>query len=459
MTRNDSKGDFPRASASPAALDSAAQPHTRGQSGSRGDDFRGNRSPGATAQPASRDQRGPSAFGGVPADRFRSRNQSDGRQQRPGNGGFQPDRGFDNRSGLNNFSDRRGDGRRDWNGSRNWDHDHGERHDWDRHDWDHRGPDRWHNDWHHDWHNDWHRGWDDRHYYRPYDHHHSHWNFDFVFAAPFGYGATYYDSGYSFGLGFGSSSFALSAGYGYGYYHPYRSYYYSDPLFISSGYCGSPLRYSLLCPTTYTYIDPYPTTTTYIYTQPSTTVVYADPYSSDYAAQPLDTVAPKADFHDYASPAMAGEVYVNNGFTPNPAAAAQTALPRTIGQPTVYKATSSQGAMAWSDSPAAIVNALSASQNPAQDSQRYLGRLLPGGWEATLENKRTTADGTELICRGTTATGTGTRPTILVRISRDASTIQPGQRLTVIGRLTELSLNDPDNAGGLLVLSEGDANW
>ncbi len=257
-----------------------------------------------------------------------------------------------------------------------------------------------------------------------------------------GWGSNY---GWSASIGFSSGYYSET------YYHPWHY----RPAYYSYGYCSSPLSYSLLYPTySYpVYLDPYPVTT-YVY--PSSTTVYAS--ASEYSAGSLldySSPAPQADYRAYASPAPVGNVYVNDGLTPKPAAAAGAGETG----PVVYRSTGDQGALAWSETPGGIVNHMLSSDTRQEDSQRFLGKVLAGGWEATFESQRATAEGAELVCRGATAAGTGVRPTIIVQVSRTVAGLEAGQRVSVIGRLTALSVSDPQYAGGMLVLSDGDVSW
>jgi len=143
--------------------------------------------------------------------------------------------------------------------------------------------------------------------------------------------------------------------------------------------------------------------------------------------------------------------------------AAITALPAAPAgdMATVYRSNSDHGPMAWSDTAASIVNSTlvaPADQRNAAAKQ-YLGKTPAGAWEVTFEGRQDVDGATELTCRGTTATSTGATPTVVVRVNHNVADLKLGQRLSVTGRLTELSVDDASNPGGMLVLENGEVSW
>ncbi len=117
--------------------------------------------------------------------------------------------------------------------------------------------------------------------------------------------------------------------------------------------------------------------------------------------------------------------------------------------------------MAWSDTAASIVNStlIAPADQRTAAAKQFLGKTPVGAWEVTFEGRQDIDGATELTCRGTTATNTGSAPTVVVRVSHNVADLKPGQRLSVTGRLTELSVDDASNPGGMLVLENGDVSW
>lgn len=128
---------------------------------------------------------------------------------------------------------------------------------------------------------------------------------------------------------------------------------------------------------------------------------------------------------------------------------------------TIYRASDYGGTLAWSDSPTAIVYAVtSASRDDRADAAgKFLGRSPAGAWEVTYEKWRRTALGPELTCRAALPNEAGWRATVLIRLKDSAidpvERLRAGQRLSISGFLTELSIDDPNHPGGLLILEEG----
>lgn len=323
---------------------------------------------------------------------------------------------------------------RDWDRGHDRDRDHDRGRDWrdrDRHDgrWDGRRD--------HDWrHRDWDRSrhWHGSHW--RHDRHHSwrhrdRWSISFSLAP-----SLYYSTWRPF-YGYGTSLYYTPSYWGSSYY----SYSYSDPLCYTTrySYYRSPLTYSL----SYPIYEPAYSSTTYIYTDDgSYSQGYADGLlSGTYRGQLLDYSSKAAvDYRAYATPSY------------EPAPAIDEAI-------VVYGASSARGTLAWSDTPISIVNDVLRSADRARVAQRYLGKSVQGAWEVTLDQARALDNGVELTCRGMADSGTGARPTIIVVVPRGVGDLVPGQRLSVTGRLMELSVNDPQHPGGMLVLEDGDVSW
>jgi len=357
-------------------------------------------------------------------------------EDRPQSGGRPPvGRDNDGRGGRDNdWRDHSGGGS-NGRGDRDWgDHRGGRDNDW-------RG-DRDRNHWHggHDRHES---HWGRRNSWRHHDH--SNWSIGFSFGPSYSYG---YWPSYSYSRPVLYSSYSYSPWYS-GW--STRYYSYSDPLCISYRpsssywwYYRRPLSYSLIYPvydtTTYvTYDTPvYTETATYLYgsTIPS--------YSSTTTILDYSAKLP-ADYRAYT--------------TQSQPAASTYSVPAAEEPVIVYQASRQSGEMVWSDTATSIVNSLLNSSERGGEAQRYLGKSIAGSWEVTLESARQTDTGMELTTRAMAAAGTGVRPTIVVNIRRVEAGLQPGQRLSITGRLSELTVNDPENAGGLLVLDDADVSW
>jgi hypothetical protein len=276
--------------------------------------------------------------------------------------------------------------------------------------------------------------------------HHDHFHSSFVFSTGFVFAPTlpWCGSrwGWGWGSGWGCSNFSVGFAFGDPWCYSYPSYsYYPSYYPRYSGYyssCYNPIGYSLEYPT---YAYAYPVYPTYAY---DTSPLYAD-YSVG------------TDYHSYSTQ---GQVYTTDGNMPSPAVA-RPAIPAGDDAVTVYRTTRDKGPMAWSDTATSIINALviaPADQRHATAKQ-FLGRTPVGAWEATFEGRQDFDGVTELTCRGTAVTATGGKPTIVVRVNRTLGAIEPGQRLSVTGRLTEVSVDDSSNPGGLLVLEDADVSW
>jgi hypothetical protein len=274
--------------------------------------------------------------------------------------------------------------------------------------------------------------------------HHDDHHADGTFHASIYFGYPYYYGGY-YGYGgycgwnwgwnwcwgwnwnwWGCGGYPYCGSYCYGYptYYPRYCGYY--------GYCYNPIGYSLVYPS-YAYPLDYGSTTINNY--------YADP-------QPTDGSAPGAmlpDYHSYSSQAQT----ITSPRLPSPPGE-DTA--------TVYRSTADHGQMAWSDTAASIVNAMvaTAADQRAAVAKQYLGRTPSGAWEVTFISRQDVEGATELTCRGNTPTTTGNCPTIVVRVNHTVQAVDVGQTLSVTGRLTELSVDDANNPGGLLVLENAD---
>jgi hypothetical protein len=253
-----------------------------------------------------------------------------------------------------------------------------------------------HDDFHHDfWHHDGHS----------HDGHHDHHDHDTFFISA----GIWWPFGWWYGYPW----------YSYPYY-PYYPYYYGYP--YGDGYpYGYPVGYGTgypLCPT-----------------DGSTIINYSNQE---------DTPAMASEQSDNDYRAYSSQV--------------QSPAPSTAESVTVYRSNRDNGAMAWSDTAASIVNTMVYSTDRAKTAQQYLGRTPTGAWEVMFQSSNEYKGGTELVGTGITPTGSGQQPTIIVHMTGNASGFTAGERLSVTGRLTEVSVDDPDYPGGMLLLENGNVS-
>jgi hypothetical protein len=275
----------------------------------------------------------------------------------------------------------------------------------------------------------WDRWCEPRYTYSPYT----------LFPAPLWPGPTYTYSSwpYSTGSSLGFSFFTFGS-----------SSRYSGSLFYSS---SVPLYTSS---TTF-----YDTGSPWYTSGSSTTVETFRTDSSPSLAQAISTPADTGagairvltDAAPPTTPAAAGAVAPDAGFS-------AVHKPASV---TIYRASDFGGTLAWSDSPSSILYTVaSASRDARADAAgNFLGRSPAGAWEVTYEKWRRTAIGPELTCRAALPNEAGWRATVVIRL-KDAAIdpverLRAGQRLSVSGFLSELTIDDPNHPGGLLILEDG----
>jgi hypothetical protein len=125
--------------------------------------------------------------------------------------------------------------------------------------------------------------------------------------------------------------------------------------------------------------------------------------------------------------------------------------------PTIYRASTVGGVLEWSDTAASIADDLLSASTADRTNQaaRFLGQTVRGGWEATYDSDRQAGGVREIICIATGQTASGAHPIIVVQVPSTDQPFRVGQRLTVTGRLIEMSVDDPSAPGGRLVLEQG----
>lgn len=224
----------------------------------------------------------------------------------------------------------------------------------------------------------------------------------------------------------------------------------------SSRYSGS-FFYSSSLPL-YTSSTFYDTGTPWYTTGSSTSVETFRTDSSPNLSQAVSTPADSGtgairvltDAAPPANPAAAGTVATDAGFS-------AVHKPASI---TIYRASDYGGTLAWSDSPTSILYAISSASRDAraEAAGQFLGRSPAGAWEVTYEKWRRTAVGPELTCRAALPNEAGWRATVVVRL-KDSSIdpverLRAGQRLSISGFLSELTVDDPNHPGGILILDD-----
>jgi hypothetical protein len=238
--------------------------------------------------------------------------------------------------------------------------------------------------------------------------------------------------GFGWGWGWGCGWWPYSYYCGYPYYgYPwyYGSYLYSYPYWGPGPY--------------YTTGYPYPA-----YAPVDTGGTIINSYDTGMPMYSSDPAVP-SDYHQLATP------------QPGEPGAVKPAAPTADDTSTVYRTSKHVGTMAWSDTATSIVNTVAAAtpEQRAGLAKQYLGRTTVGAWEVTVESRQDSPSGTELLCRATAPTNTGAHPTVFVRVNKTLGDIKPGTRLSVTGRLTELSVDDGTNPGGVLVLEDAEVSF
>ncbi|MCE7974140.1 MAG: hypothetical protein DYG92_07435 [Leptolyngbya sp. PLA1] len=302
-------------------------------------------------------------------------------------------------------SEGRGGSRHDWNGSR------------DRHDRDWDGRDRGRRDWN--------------------DHDRSSW---------------------SFSLGIGGDGFAIGLGYSSGAYYSRRHHIPCDPWpvhrpivrrhshFYSSAWCRPLWVEPVWCGPTYRYrcVPVY-----------SSFAWYA---SDDWSPWTSSVVVVKQPTIVYDTPSVT--TYVND--TPQwvtyDAPAANSVVAAADGGATVYRGQGDLGQMVWSAVPSSIVDSVlsAAPSDRANAAARFLARRPAGGWQVIFESQRRVGDIVWVQTRGVTSSQFGTPPTIRLALNGELEGVRAGQQMTVTGRLTEVSVDDPRYPFGVLTLEEAD---
>lgn len=319
-----------------------------------------------------------------------------------------PERGVDVRSGG------RGGSRNDWNGTRNdWngsrDHD-GRGRNWNGRDWDRRDRD---------------------------DHNRSSW---------------------SFSLGIGGDGFAIGLGYSSGNYYSRRHYIPCDPWpvhrpvarhhshYYSSAWCRPLWVEPVWCGPTYRYrcVPVY-----------SSFAWYA---SDDWSPWTSSVVVVKQPTIVYDAPSVT--TYVNDApqWVSYDVPTTASVVAGAEGGATVFRGQGDLGQMVWSAVPSSIVDSV-LSVGPADRADaaaRFLSRRPAGGWQVIFESQRRVGGIVWVQTRGVTSSQFGTPPTVRLALSGELEGIRAGQQMTVTGRLTEVSVDDPRYPFGVLTLEEAD---
>lgn len=202
---------------------------------------------------------------------------------------------------------------------------------------------------------------------------------------------------------------------------------------VAVSFSSSPICYSdpwpryrtSYCPSIFSY-DPWPC---------SPSVVYVPTYSSSYVY--LDAPA-------YSSDVLYDEVTAVLPSAPAPAPASE-----------VYSSDALTGVLAFGQTPSVIVAAVRSAGARAERAGDFLGRVPAGAWEAVYEGQRTVDARSELFFRANDANSRGHRALVIVRVSGAVEPFEYGDAVQVTGRLAEISVDDPREPGGRLLLEDG----
>lgn len=124
---------------------------------------------------------------------------------------------------------------------------------------------------------------------------------------------------------------------------------------------------------------------------------------------------------------------------------------------TIYRDDSVRGHLRWSATATSIINEIAAAplQDRAYNAAEFLGRAPVGAWEATFVSARAVQDGFEIMCHGTLMTRSGSLPTLFIRVEKNEPNLKRGDRLSISGRIVEISVDHPDYPSGLIRLEDG----
>lgn len=449
----------------------------------------GNRTRGGTGQAPMAPVAERPAVAGPPVARLAtdaSRGLRDGRSDAPwrggndgrGDGGRNDARDRDgrdwngqNRDGRDWRTDRgdsrHDDGRNHWNGrdGRDWNH-----HDRDRHHWSHDHRDRYHHD-RGDWYKrDWNRGWSSSIVWRSsFDD--CWWPSRYRYSAP-----VYYYPSHRYPIYYSGYHYPKTRWYSYSTWHaPSFSVTFSSYSTRYVDRCGPGLGF-------WGYRSYYQPLNTVVIAAPVT--LYSTGYTSGYGSH-----TPRYDggltngytVPNYTASAASSskqsfdDWYTSSGFTVNAGAPTTIRDYRTdvttpingsslLGTPartingdagdvrsapaaSYFRSTRVMGDMRWSDTPARIAREVmnTGAADRSARAAEYLGRSVPGAWEATVEE---IADGDTLLLKDVSG-----GVALAVQLVSPATALKVGDRVLVNGRLVEIGVDDPDYPQGLLSLT------
>lgn len=319
-----------------------------------------------------------------------------------------PERGVEVRSGG------RGGSRNDWNGTRNdWsgsrDHD-GRGRGWNGRDWDHRDRD---------------------------DHNRSSW---------------------SFSLGIGGDGFAIGLGYSSGNYYSRRHYIPGDPWPVHRPMARHRSHYYSSAWYRPLWVEPVWCGPTYRYRSVPVYSSFAWYASDDWSPWTSSVALVKQPTIVYDAPSVT--TYVNDApqWVSYDVPKTTSVVAGADGSAMVFRGQGDLGQMVWSAVPSSIVDSV-LSVGPADRADaaaRFLSRRPAGGWQVIFESQRRVGDIVWVQTRGVTSSQFGTPPTVRLTLSGELEGIRAGQQMTVTGRLTEVSVDDPRYPFGVLTLEEAD---
>ncbi|GEM_PF-2745353 len=265
-------------------------------------------------------------------------------------------------------------------------------------------------------------------------------------------------SSWSFSLGIGGDGFAIGLGYSSGSYYSRRHYVPCDPWpvhrpivrrhshFYSSAWCR-PL-----------WVEPVWCGPTYRYRSMPVYSSFAWYASDDWSPWTSSVVVVKQPTIVYDTPSVT--TYVNDSpqWVTYDAPVVSSAVASADGGSTVYRGQGDLGQMVWSAVPSSIVDSVLnvGPADRADAAARFLARRPAGGWQVIFESQRRVGDIVWVQTRGVTSSQFGTPPTVRLALSGEIEGVRAGQQMTVTGRLTEVSVDDPRYPFGVLTLEEAD---
>lgn len=265
-------------------------------------------------------------------------------------------------------------------------------------------------------------------------------------------------SSWSFSLGIDGEGFAIGLGYSSGGCYPRRHFIPCDPWPVHRPIVRrhSHLHTSAWCRPLW--VEPVWCGPTYRYRCVPVYSSFAWDASDDCSPWTSSVVAVKQPTIVYDTPSVT--TYVNDApqWVTYDAPVIASAVTGVDGNATIYRGQGDLGQMVWSAVPSSIVDSV-LSVGPSERANaaaRFLARRPAGGWQVIFESQRRVGDIVWVQTRGVTSSQFGTPPTVRLALSGELEGVRAGQQMTVTGRLTEVSIDDPRYPFGVLTLEEAD---